>query len=316
MLLIHAESACDICMEEYASNELDPLSAPHSIACGHIFCLQCLQALNELCCPLCRANFTRDDIRLLRFDLKAAGRRSTDAPRDSGSSPKTGKRGSSPAISIDATEEDDFDHCSDFVEYQAAVLLGRLRQTIESSQFPGNLRDRRTIELLESSQNFLRSHSERRYEELRTMCYLFQHVMYLQAQERERAHEMEQQTEDLQAALAVGESLREQLRHEDTEWSKKYQLALRETDRLWDELAELRSRPRPGVQTGAQGQPIPRPATFGDAIPPFAPRPVQVNVPMAGPRTSRLVKGRESYAMSPLASPAAGRNNRGDCVLQ
>ena len=52
------------------------------------------------------------------------------------------------------------------------------------------------------------------------MCYLFQHVMYLQSQERERAQQLEQQTEDLQAALAVGESLREQLRHEYTEWSK------------------------------------------------------------------------------------------------
>jgi len=52
-LILHHSSSCDVCLDTYMSSDLN--KQPHAIACGHIFCFQCLRELET--CPLCRKQF-------------------------------------------------------------------------------------------------------------------------------------------------------------------------------------------------------------------------------------------------------------------
>ncbi|EIW75555.1 hypothetical protein CONPUDRAFT_131797 [Coniophora puteana RWD-64-598 SS2] len=70
MLQLIPGSVCDVCAEEYG-----PHRPPHSIPCGHVFCATCCSKIIEKtlpkhtpACPFCREQFTRNDIRLIRFD--------------------------------------------------------------------------------------------------------------------------------------------------------------------------------------------------------------------------------------------------------
>jgi len=40
MLVIHPTSRCDICLDDYTV--IDAANSPHTISCGHIFCLKCV----------------------------------------------------------------------------------------------------------------------------------------------------------------------------------------------------------------------------------------------------------------------------------
>ncbi|KDQ53910.1 hypothetical protein JAAARDRAFT_136452 [Jaapia argillacea MUCL 33604] len=64
MLIIHPSSTCDVCLEGYNSVNC----VPHAVACGHIFCLRCLQSLTKLSCPLCRVKFEIPEVRRLHLD--------------------------------------------------------------------------------------------------------------------------------------------------------------------------------------------------------------------------------------------------------
>lgn len=66
MLIVHPTSTCDVCLDGY--NWSSPSHTPHAIACGHVFCLQCLQSLVPSICPLCRKAFRREKIRKLHID--------------------------------------------------------------------------------------------------------------------------------------------------------------------------------------------------------------------------------------------------------
>ncbi|KZT03701.1 uncharacterized protein LAESUDRAFT_729000 [Laetiporus sulphureus 93-53] len=66
MLVVHPSSTCDVCLDGY--NWTTPANAPHAIACGHVFCLQCLHSLNPSNCPLCRKAFQPDRIKKLHVD--------------------------------------------------------------------------------------------------------------------------------------------------------------------------------------------------------------------------------------------------------
>lgn len=73
MLVVRASSICDVCLNQYAphtshsdtngesntgsdSNNSGVESRPHVVACGHVFCLRCLNSLRvPRTCPLCRA---------------------------------------------------------------------------------------------------------------------------------------------------------------------------------------------------------------------------------------------------------------------
>jgi len=64
MLVVHPNSTCDVCLDNYASGA----HSPHSIPCGHVFCHGCLDSLPKLICPLCRTEFDARDIRKLHID--------------------------------------------------------------------------------------------------------------------------------------------------------------------------------------------------------------------------------------------------------
>lgn len=85
MLIAHAGSSCDICLEPYGWENAN--TTPHVIACGHVFCLQydgavqpdfdnpdptlcfrCLGNVRQNNCPLCRRAYDRDLIQKLHVD--------------------------------------------------------------------------------------------------------------------------------------------------------------------------------------------------------------------------------------------------------
>ncbi|KAF8554273.1 hypothetical protein OG21DRAFT_1603605, partial [Imleria badia] len=63
MLTVGPNSMCDVCMESY----MDGTGMPHAITCGHIFCRACLDSMQPQC-PICRDQFSPEDIRELRVD--------------------------------------------------------------------------------------------------------------------------------------------------------------------------------------------------------------------------------------------------------
>ncbi|KAI9063653.1 hypothetical protein FKP32DRAFT_692164 [Trametes sanguinea] len=63
MLTLYKDSTCDVCLEPYTIER-----EPYAIACGHVFCLGCLNNLSRPHCPLCRATIRGVDIRRLHVD--------------------------------------------------------------------------------------------------------------------------------------------------------------------------------------------------------------------------------------------------------
>ncbi|KLO07556.1 hypothetical protein SCHPADRAFT_836520 [Schizopora paradoxa] len=70
MLVVHPSSTCDVCLEGYTGNAK---LTPHAIACGHVFCLDCLHHLRQLKCPLCRSPFEDSSIRRIHVDSSDQG---------------------------------------------------------------------------------------------------------------------------------------------------------------------------------------------------------------------------------------------------
>ncbi|KAJ7489232.1 hypothetical protein FB451DRAFT_1024219 [Mycena latifolia] len=65
MLSLGPGSACDVCLEPFGAE----LKAPCSIACGHVFCVSCLQHIARPTCPLCRTHFEARNTIRLHIDL-------------------------------------------------------------------------------------------------------------------------------------------------------------------------------------------------------------------------------------------------------
>ncbi|KAF7419294.1 hypothetical protein PC9H_001881 [Pleurotus ostreatus] len=65
MLSLAPGSACDVCLEPFDHSS----HAPHSIRCGHIFCMSCLHHLSPAICPLCRQPFDTESFIKLHIDL-------------------------------------------------------------------------------------------------------------------------------------------------------------------------------------------------------------------------------------------------------
>ncbi|KAI9511972.1 hypothetical protein F5148DRAFT_155397 [Russula earlei] len=79
MLQVHPDSTCDVCLDPYTFS--NPAKAPHAIACGHIFCLECLAHLNHpTSCPLCRKAFGMDRVKKLHVDRHVPGQREAAMP--------------------------------------------------------------------------------------------------------------------------------------------------------------------------------------------------------------------------------------------
>lgn len=69
MLVVHPDSCCDICNESY-----DTKRVPHAIACGHIFCCDCLQKCTPSHCPVCRGGYRKEKIKKLHVETTLIGR--------------------------------------------------------------------------------------------------------------------------------------------------------------------------------------------------------------------------------------------------
>ena len=81
MIILHPTSRCDICLDGYAL--ASSADSPHTISCGHTFCMtcvisllsrfissspcffRCLHSLYPTICPLCRKPFHLDRIKKL-----------------------------------------------------------------------------------------------------------------------------------------------------------------------------------------------------------------------------------------------------------
>ncbi|PVG03950.1 hypothetical protein CPB86DRAFT_779037 [Serendipita vermifera] len=69
MLILSADSACDICLDPYVT---DGAKAPSSLACGHSFCRSCLYTLGTRICPVCRQPFSVvTDMRKIHVDFES-----------------------------------------------------------------------------------------------------------------------------------------------------------------------------------------------------------------------------------------------------
>ncbi|KAJ7596834.1 hypothetical protein C8J56DRAFT_772777 [Mycena floridula] len=66
MLLVHADSTCDVCLDPY-NFDSGQSRFPYAIPCGHIFCLGCLESLSPAVCPLCRKAFTTERVKKLHM---------------------------------------------------------------------------------------------------------------------------------------------------------------------------------------------------------------------------------------------------------
>ncbi|KAI0360687.1 hypothetical protein OH77DRAFT_1393838 [Trametes cingulata] len=63
MLVLHPNSRCDVCLDNYTATR-----EPYTISCGHVFCRRCLQSLVRPSCPLCRTHFDEHEVRRLHVD--------------------------------------------------------------------------------------------------------------------------------------------------------------------------------------------------------------------------------------------------------
>ncbi|KAI0685363.1 hypothetical protein BC835DRAFT_1290334 [Cytidiella melzeri] len=70
MLIVHPSSTCDVCLDPYTW--ATAANTPHAIACGHVFCLQCLMSTHPSLCPLCRKAFAPERIKKLHIDRYTA----------------------------------------------------------------------------------------------------------------------------------------------------------------------------------------------------------------------------------------------------
>ncbi|KIJ49185.1 hypothetical protein M422DRAFT_28159 [Sphaerobolus stellatus SS14] len=67
MLIAHAASTCDVCLENYSED-----FSYHSIPCGHVFCLPCLINTDPPRCPLCRHDYSQYNIRKIHLTAPSA----------------------------------------------------------------------------------------------------------------------------------------------------------------------------------------------------------------------------------------------------
>ncbi|KDR79228.1 hypothetical protein GALMADRAFT_277717 [Galerina marginata CBS 339.88] len=66
MLVLHSSSRCDVCLSEYHWETTG--KRPYAIACGHIFCRDCLYTNSPPLCPLCRKPYQPNKMKKLHVD--------------------------------------------------------------------------------------------------------------------------------------------------------------------------------------------------------------------------------------------------------
>ncbi|KAI0685364.1 hypothetical protein BC835DRAFT_526699 [Cytidiella melzeri] len=250
MIVLHPNSACDVCLEGYGAS-----NSPYSIACGHIFCLRCLRSLTKQSCPLCRTGFHGHDVRKLHVDDSG---RST-SPSDPSSQP------SSPSRDESLTQLQD-ESLATARDFQARIT----RIVTDGASSNTKVRD-----ILDDMRDWLDTQDPEKHADLRAswvMLFKYANVKYkfkdskdtiasLQQDmedlkekmraERESAearyHELSQKrVSEMETAMAVERSLRDHFDQMDKEWRGKYEACLADYRRLHDELRRIKHMPLAG----------------------------------------------------------------------
>lgn len=247
MLVLHSSSTCDVCLDSYGEDKV-----PHTISCGHSFCLRCLQLLTRQCCPLCRKPFVPEEVR--RLHTGKASRSATPPPSDPALAAEAASRAQrllrriTRIVLEGATSED----LQDAIGETHSWLL-----TQPESAHP----DLRSAYLLLYKYTALQRKAEEKKNALSNLentCDDLREQLQAQAQDAEnRLQELDKlRNEELEAARIMKESLHERYDKLDKEWCGKFEVCLSECRRLHKELEDLKQ---------AQYNPLPHPPRAAEA---------------------------------------------------
>ncbi|KZT03702.1 uncharacterized protein LAESUDRAFT_761794 [Laetiporus sulphureus 93-53] len=233
MLVLHPSSTCDVCLETY-NNERDP----HSISCGHTFCLRCLHLLTRRCCPLCRRDFDPGEVR--RLHVSKDGRSANPAPSN-------------------VTINESSSHAQQWLKritriVREGALASEVSQVLEDvhqwlmTQGPDEHADLRSAHLLLYQYTHLQSKCAKERQalaDLQRTCHDIEEQIRLEREAADaRYQDLERsRAEEQAAAQAAEKSLRERHDEMDKEWSgliRKYEACLAECRKLSEELQELK----------------------------------------------------------------------------
>ncbi|KAI0343763.1 hypothetical protein BDW22DRAFT_1207096 [Trametopsis cervina] len=243
MIVLHPNSACDVCLEGYGAS-----NAPYAITCGHIFCLRCLRSLTKQSCPLCRTGFHSLDIRKLHVDDSS---RST-SPSDSTSQP------SSPHGDGSLETARDFQTRITRIVTDGASSSAKVRDILDevrdwlAEQDPEKHSDLRAAWVM----LFKYTNVTFKFKDSKdTIVGLQQDIEELKEKMRDeresaeaRYHELSQKrVSEMETAMAVERSLRDHFDQMDKEWRGKYEACLGDYRRLHDELRRLKHKPLAGM---------------------------------------------------------------------
>ncbi|KAH9950759.1 hypothetical protein B0H21DRAFT_686080 [Amylocystis lapponica] len=244
MLVLHPNSTCDVCLEGYTG-----ANVPHSISCGHIFCLRCLQSLTRHCCPLCRTPFHIHEVRRLHIDK--------------------GGRSPSPSLPVDSTDLAE-------LSSHARRLHNRITHIVREGASMSDVRD-----VLEEVRGWLLTQPPDEHADLRSVYLLlfrYTDLQYRAVEDKRALADIQRTCDDLKEQLqserqaadtkcqelsrqlsdemdtakAVEKSLRERYSDMDKEWNGKYEVCVAECRRLLDEVKELRRKGQSPVSTASR----------------------------------------------------------------
>ncbi|KAJ3517099.1 hypothetical protein NLJ89_g713 [Agrocybe chaxingu] len=174
MLSLGAGSSCDICFEIFGQD----LKAPCSIACGHVFCIECIAQLTTRLCPLCRSEFDEDSCIRLHIDMD-----NTPTPSD----PTSGK-----------CSLDDIAKARRFAEAYASITD---QGTTES----------RLRQVILDGRQFLASQPKHLFRDLRVTHRLIAYLCEVKATLRTQNHAVETLNEQIKQLTTEKEGLTNQL---------------------------------------------------------------------------------------------------------
>ncbi|CAA7257507.1 unnamed protein product [Cyclocybe aegerita] len=174
MLSLGAGSSCDICFEIFGQD----LKAPCSIACGHVFCIECIAQLTTRLCPLCRSEFDEDSCIRLHIDMD-----NTPTPSD----PASGK-----------CSLDDIAKARRFAEAYASITD---QGTTES----------RLRQVILDGRQFLASQPKHLFRDLRVTHRLIAYLCEVKATLRTQNHAVETLNEQIKQLTTEKEELTNQL---------------------------------------------------------------------------------------------------------
>ncbi|KAJ3554004.1 hypothetical protein NM688_g3327 [Phlebia brevispora] len=299
MIVLHPNSVCDVCFDPYGESNV-----PHSIRCGHVFCLRCrdpprcLAQLSRQCCPLCRQTFGPEDVRRLlvdktsqpgspiRIDSSTAVSELSELP-----SPATSLRNRITRIVLDGGKASD-----------VRDLIDEVRNWL-SEQPPNEHPDLRAAYLL------LFKYTDLQYKvkeekaviaELRQECEDLKEELRLEKEVADTKYQelSKKRMDEMETAMTVERNLRDRLDQTEREWKAKYHSCMEDCRRLKEELKRCKVNPLPTPRT------VDAPFLFSPE------RDLPVPVPMdddevlvARPKTAERTK-EDRFQLSPIPATA------------